>query len=330
VDSAATENEIRFSTDFLPLSERLPYFREVLGRSLARLDLIPIEGRPLNWSFHMHVLDGLALLSGKTSGHLARRSRPLLADGDDDLIFATNRTGFSLLSQRGRECRLEPGAAALLSSAETGAQDFPGPASPLNLRIRRRQLAALVGVPEDALIQPIPPGTEALRLLVDYVDVAVRRHQLSSPELRQVFTTHVYDLVALAIGATRDASELARDRGLRAARLNAAQGDIVRRLEEEALTIADVAGRLGVTPRYLQRLFEAEGTTFTEYVMQQRLARAYRMLADPRFLNRTVTAIAFEVGFGNLSYFNRLFRRHYGATPSDVRAVTRAAESAFA
>jgi AraC-like DNA-binding protein len=312
VNAAATENEIRFSTDFLPPTERLPYFREVLGRSLSRLDLIPIEGRPLKWSFHMHLLDGLALLSGRTEGHLARRSRSLLADGNDDLVFATNRSGVSFVSQLGRECRLEPGTAALLSSAETGAQDFPGPASPLNLRIQRRRLAALVGMPEDALARPIPAGTEALRLLVDYVDVAVRRHRLTSPQLRQVFTTHVYDLLALAIGTTRDAGEVARERGLKAARLNAARS--------KGLTVADVAEHLGVTPRYVQRLFEAEGTTFTEYVTQQRLAWACRMLSDPRLLDRSVTSIAFEVGFGNLSYFNRLFRRHYGATPSDVRA----------
>jgi len=82
-----------------------------------------------------------------------------------------------------------------------------------------------------------------------------------------------------------------------------------------------------VTPRYLQRLFESEGTTFSEYVTGQRLAQAYRMLSDPRFLDRTITRIAFDVGFGNLSYFNRLFRRRYGATPSDVRANGRAMQS---
>jgi len=51
------------------------------------------------------------------------------------------------------------------------------------------------------------------------------------------------------------------------------------------------------------------------------------MLSDPRFLNLTITWIAFDVGFGNLSYFNRLFRRRYGATPSDVRANGRAMQS---
>ena len=56
-----------------------------------------------------------------------------------------------------------------------------------------------------------------------------------------------------------------------------------------------------------------------------RLARAHRMLSDPRFVDRSVTSIAFDVGFGNLSYFNRVFRRSYGATPSDVRASAREA-----
>jgi AraC-like DNA-binding protein len=67
-------------------------------------------------------------------------------------------------------------------------------------------------------------------------------------------------------------------------------------------------------------LFDGDGTTFSEFVLLQRLNRAYRMLADPRFSDRTVGSLASEAGFGDLSYFNRSFRRVYGMTPSDVRA----------
>jgi AraC-like DNA-binding protein len=45
------------------------------------------------------------------------------------------------------------------------------------------------------------------------------------------------------------------------------------------------------------------------------------MLTSPRFRYRPISAIAFDVGFGDLSYFNRLFRRHCQATPSDVRVA---------
>ena len=81
-----------------------------------------------------------------------------------------------------------------------------------------------------------------------------------------------------------------------------------------------VAARHRLAPRFVQRLFEAEGTTFTEYVLAERLARARRVLTDPRFAGRKISTIAFDAGFGDLSYFNRAFRRHYGATPSELRA----------
>jgi AraC-like DNA-binding protein len=173
--------------------------------------------------------------------------------------------------------------------------------------------------PEDALARAIPAGNEALRLLVDYVQTALRKHQLTSHQVRQLFTTHVHDLVALVVGATRETFEAARDRGLRAARLGGIKSDIVARLDNEGLNVTDVAERQGVTPRYVQMLFESEGITFTEYVLAQRLARAYRMLVEPDLRCRTISAIAFEVGFGNLSYFNRMFRRHFGMTPTEAR-----------
>ena len=121
----------------------------------------------------------------------------------------------------------------------------------------------------------------------------------------------------------REAAELARGRGLRAARLSAVKADIANRLSNEGLTVADVASRQGVTPRYVQMLFEMEGTTFSQFLLGQRLLRAHRLLNDRPRADRTISAIAFEVGFNDLSYFNRTFRRRFAGSPSDVRAAAR-------
>jgi AraC-like DNA-binding protein len=43
------------------------------------------------------------------------------------------------------------------------------------------------------------------------------------------------------------------------------------------------------------------------------------MLTDACFADMSVSSIAYEAGFGDLSNFNHLFRRRYSATPSDVR-----------
>lgn len=113
----------------------------------------------------------------------------------------------------------------------------------------------------------------------------------------------------------------AEARGTRAARLSAIKADVGERLACPELTVGAVAGRHGITPRYVQRLFGQEGTTFSEFVLVQRLIQAHRMLGDPLCARWSIAAIAFEAGFGDLSYFNRSFRRRYAASPSDVRTA---------
>ncbi len=181
-----------------------------------------------------------------------QRTRSLLADGKDDLLLTINRSGVRLASQVGRECRLDVGAAVLMSCADVGGLDSPCATRYLTLIMPRRRLNAMAVNPEDALARPIPADTEALRLLVDYVETTLHKHQLTSPQLRQLFTTHVHDLVALAVGATRETSEAAHDRGLRAARLGAIKSHIADRLDNEGLSVTDVAKRRGLTARHVQ------------------------------------------------------------------------------
>ncbi len=110
---------------------------------------------------------------------------------------------------------------------------------------------------------------------------------------------------------------------MRAARLAAIKQDILSNIFDPRLSVAAVAERQGLTPRYIHMLFEDEGVSFTEYVVNLRLANARRLLSDPRFLQQSISTIALRVGFGDLSYFNRTFRRRYGTTPSDVRQQAR-------
>ena len=54
-----------------------------------------------------------------------------------------------------------------------------------------------------------------------------------------------------------------------------------------------------------------------------RLQSVHAVLTEPREAHRSISDIALDNGFGDVSYFNRAFRRLYGATPSDVRANSR-------
>jgi hypothetical protein len=76
--------------------------------------------------------------------------------------------------------------------------------------------------------------------------------------------THFHDLITLTLGATRDAAELAKGRGVCAARLCAIKSDIAHDITRANPSVGEIAMRHRVTPRYVQMLFEAEGTTFTQ------------------------------------------------------------------
>jgi AraC-like DNA-binding protein len=77
--------------------------------------------------------------------------------------------------------------------------------------------------------------------------------------------------------------------------------------------------RSGITPRYVHLVLEETGKSFTHHVLEQRLEKVAAMLRGPQWRARKIADIASEAGFTDLSYFNRTFRRHYGATPSDIR-----------
>src|SRR5262249_46279785 len=84
-------------------------------------------------------------------------------------------------------------------------------------------------------------------------------------------------------------------------------------------SVAALSARHRLSPRYIRHLFEGENTSLSRFVVCQRLTRVHRMLADPRYVDRTITDIALAVGFGDISTFNREFRRCFSMTPSDVR-----------
>ena len=73
----------------------------------------------------------------------------------------------------------------------------------------------------------IPAQTPALQLLTHYVGILDNEQAWSTPELQHQIVTHIQDLIALTLGATRDAVETAKGRGVRAARLRAIEEDIV-------------------------------------------------------------------------------------------------------
>jgi AraC-like DNA-binding protein len=189
----------------------------------------------------------------------------------------------------------------------------------IGIRVPREPVALLLGHLDEAPLSLVPHHTEALNLLATYASAVAETLSLATPELQRLAVSHMHDLVAATIGATRDSRAIAAGRGIAAARLQAIMTDIGAHLGDGDLSVTEIARRHRITPRYIHKLFEYEGLTFSWFVLERRLSRAHRLLTDPHLADRSISSVAFDVGFNDLSYFNRAFRRRYAATPTEIR-----------
>ncbi len=313
---------LRFSTDVFAERERLTAWREAFCRSFAKLDAEPLHDIPFQARMAMRIMPDLVVVSGYGTVRKTMRTRELLVDGNDTLVFQIASCA-NIASHRGRDVAAAPGEAVLLSNADVGSATFETEQSVIVLNLPRSVLRPSLHDLDAVLTRPVPNDNEALRLLKAYLAAIEHDPAPTSEDLQRLMVAHVHDLVALALGATTDAAEIARTRGLRAARLRAAKTYVMRHLGQFDLSAVIVAAHLGVTPRYVYMLFEAEGVSFSEFVLSERLARAHRMLGALRHASDTISVIAYAAGFSDLSHFNRSFRRRYGCTPSDARAAAR-------
>jgi AraC-like DNA-binding protein len=97
--------------------------------------------------------------------------------------------------------------------------------------------------------------------------------------------------------------------------------DHIRDNYAEALSLGEVGAIVGMQGNAFSRSFRrATGQTFTDFVIGLRVATACRLLASTR---QQVSSICYEVGFNNISNFNRHFRRIQGMTPGEFRASAR-------
>jgi AraC-like DNA-binding protein len=305
---------VRFSMQETLGTRRDGATREVL----AGMDFVPLSDE-LCIDIETRLLPGVSVTDSRVSAH---RMTSRSASRDDTFTLLWRSPACDALGcawQFGKEARA--GGAVLLSNADPVTCETPGAFEHVDVKLERSVLTPLLPNVEAMLMRIVPEQSEALQLLNSYIAGlrALGDYSAAGPRFAHMTAMHIADLVALAIGSNRDATQVASERGLRAARLDAIKRWALARLGSPNLTINAAAMAAGISPRSVQLLFETEGTTFTKYVLRERLALAYRRFSAPRLEKRTIAEVAYDCGFGDLSYFTQCFRAAYGCTPSEAQ-----------
>ena len=305
--------------DGAPRGLRYDAWREEVCRGFCRIDVQPSDGERINCKVEIDQLSSLSLASARgISGHFSR-TRELLRDGNDSLVLITATTGRVLVTQNQRPIELAESQMCLtdMSLLVTVALQKGGRFSVT--RIPRRELLSICPKAETQLAKLLGENPGLSATIAHYSTLAAAMATRLDAVGQRLSAQHLTDLIGLLLGTDSDQGELARERGLAAAQLQLIQSETLKDLSDSTLTIAGIAKRCGVSPRQVQRLFERTGTTFTEFVLAQRLLLARKLLVGPFHPGGKISAVAYDAGFNDLSYFNRAFRKRFGATPSELR-----------
>jgi AraC-like DNA-binding protein len=308
---------MRFSTGDLPQKDRLPYFRETFSRGTCNIDFVPLVDEPFHAEVNIALLPGCSLVLSKSLPARYLRTPEMLAGGSDDLILNIGLNGPSSIRQCGREAMASKGDAILATAGDAG--DGEQGTEYFALTMPRRQLQLPVPAIEDRLVERIPQGTPALRLLTGYIQNWQYSELATTPDMRQTFSDHLHDLMALLFSARGDAARQAQQRGGREALRAMVMREIGRNYLDPDFSLPVLAQRIGISPRYIQMLLAQTDTSFLREVLLRRLERARTLLEAPAHQHRSVIDIVYDCGFSSAGNFYKLFRRTYGVTPGEVR-----------
>lgn len=300
----------------IPTFKQIHEWREQYARHCLHLDFEPWNGA----SFHFSVtpiLEEPRVVRTRLSPGAVYRDEELVRDGDDNFGLLISQSRELDTRHRGREVRLSRGDAIMMQASGPGSAGSCGSLEFIEVMVSPAEWEARNARPDQAVMRRLPRRSDALQLLRGYLRPLEKSGLTRSAQARETVRRHVIDLVVLATTPHCTIGESSAS-AVMAARLAAALDQIAACFQDPELTVAMVARCQGISPRYLQRLLESSGLSFTARVNELRLQRALALLGQPG--TRRIADVALDAGFSDISHFNRLFRARFGDTPSAARA----------
>jgi AraC-like DNA-binding protein len=315
---------VAFSTTEVAPDSQLAYWREMVNEAFIPLSVLPRRAETSEFfgSVSLHEVGELRVARVRAEEMLALHRRAhARASIADEYFLALQLYGTAHTTQDGRRATLRPGDFALFDSRRPYAIDFRsarGPFEHIIFRIPRGALDARLANAERTTATSIPFASREGSLAVPFLQTLARPRPAPSAADDHRHAAMALDMVAGAL-ATSVLGATSTHLGYHGELIARCKREALAGLGNPGLSPASVAAASFVSVRQLHRLFAAEGTTFGAYVREMRLARCRSELADPKFLDRSIGAIAGRWGFTSPAHFTRAFKARYGASPRAFR-----------
>ncbi|MED5545934.1 acetamidase/formamidase family protein [Novosphingobium decolorationis] len=196
---------------------------------------------------------------------------------------------------------------------------FAGDNRTLIVQVPHSELTARLKTPVGAAPRQIATDTGTARVFAGMLrSLADTINEITTDQARPVELAFPEFLVTSLLD-NAPPKALGGAAGMRAALLERIFQTIEIRLSDPDLNYQQVAAEHGISPRYLQKLFESINDSFGHYVKVRRLERCRLDLRSPLHVQKSISDILFEWGFNDSASFSRAFREQYGISPREYR-----------
>jgi AraC-like DNA-binding protein/mannose-6-phosphate isomerase-like protein (cupin superfamily) len=317
---SSSRQAVALDTQAVRDSERVDYWREMVLRLFADVQIAAPAEPNFHGSMHSNLTDVMRLTHVAAAPQSVQRLHRDARESYEDCYFAVLMlSGKQRMQQDNRQVEIQAGDFAIYDGARPHRLDFDQEWSELVLSIPRPTLNRLVPGMNNLTSRKLASGSSSGEVLRNFLQsVATNLPRLSEKELASL-SFHALNMIGSTLTLDHPLDESSM--GAREVALLRAKMLIDANLGDPCLDTNRIARRLGLSARYLNRLFNSEQTSLMRYVWNLRLDRCRDELMRLGPGQHRVLDIALRWGFSDMSHFSRAFKLRFGISPRDCRAA---------
>jgi AraC-like DNA-binding protein len=303
--------------------KRVQFWQDAVCDTFVELDCQARAERSFFGEITTAQCDGLHFSNVHADGQTVKRTRSRIRRAREEvMLISVQVDGVGIIAQDGREARLQPGDFACYDSTRPYTLNFDARFEQLVLHMPREAMVRRIGRTELWTARRIEAASPVGSLVLPFVRRTASIVADVAPATASRLSETCLSLVTAALGERLGGITEGGTSG-RTALIFRAKAIIESHLHDHALNTEKVAELVGISPRYLQDLFHADGTTASDWIWKRRLEKSRRDLADPLRGRDSIAQIALACGFADFGHFSRRYKEAFGASPRDDRVLLR-------
>jgi len=315
--SLGAVNSTVIKTSCVDPPRRLDYWRDMISSTFVALDCDAPKRREFSGSLETSALKDVQFSTVVSDAqHVVRSRRRIRQAPNDSFLVSIQCRGMGSVAQEDRVAELGVGDFAIYDASQPYELRFREPFEQLVLRLPRHYFSHRIACPERLTAIAFRSSLGPVSIVSNFISHLY--HQLHGLDAASTAAVHqaLVDLLIAALAGTSTRGMFTSNQLVMRQRI---KSFVETRLADPCLNCTLVSEAHGISVRYLNKLFENDEVSLSEWMWARRLDRARVSIESSQTTGQSITQIAYDWGFKDPAHFSRAFKARYGESPSAYR-----------